>query len=65
MDFEALKAAADQLEDDMRRYIFDKTPDRRRQCLDRYRERLGLPKWAEAQQAKFDAAVAAQEADDA
>lgn len=56
-----LEEAAALLEEDMRRYIFDKTPERRRQCLDRYRERLGLPKWADAQQAKFDAAQAAHD----
>lgn len=43
------KTIAEQLENDMRRYLYDKTPERRIQCLDKYRERLGLDTWAESQ----------------
>jgi len=42
------KAAAERLEQDMRRYIYDKTPERRIKCLDQYRERLELGPWGEA-----------------
>lgn len=61
-DLDTLKAAAMRLEQDMRAYIFDRTPDRRSICLDRYRERLGLKPWAEAQEEQYAAAVAAHEA---
>lgn len=54
-DLDILKNAAMHLEADMRRYIFDKTPDRRRMCLEAYRERLGLNSWAEAQQEESEA----------
>ena len=37
----------ERLEDDMRRYLYDRTPDRRLKCLDQYRERKGLPSWHE------------------
>jgi hypothetical protein len=47
-----LQEAADQLEDDMRRYLYDKMPDRRIACLERYRKRLGLVPWSEAQAEK-------------
>ena len=57
-DVKILREAAARLEEDMRRYIFDKDSDRRRTCLDRYRERLGLDTWAEAQEAKHAKAVA-------
>lgn len=44
-----LLAAAARLEDDMRRYLYDRTPERRIKCLDQYRERIGLGTWAESQ----------------
>lgn len=57
-DVQVLRDAANQLEEDMRRYIFDKDPERRRTCLDRYRERLDLDTWAKAQDKKHEKAVA-------
>lgn len=57
-DLDTLKEAAMRLEADMRAYIFDRTPDRRRSCLDRYRERLGLKPWAVEQEEQFEAARA-------
>jgi hypothetical protein len=47
---EAFHKAVDRLEEDMRRYIFDKDPARRIMCLDAFRERLGRNTWAEEQQ---------------
>ena len=41
--------AVTRLEDDMRRYVYDTTADRRIQCLDAYRERKGLPTWKDSQ----------------
>ena len=35
----------EQLEADMRRYLYDRTPDRRLKCLQDYRRRKGLPPW--------------------
>lgn len=61
-DLDTLKEAAMRLEADMRRYIFDRTPDRRAACLDRYRERLGLKPWAVAKEEEFEAARALYEA---
>lgn len=39
--------AVDQLEKDMRRYVYDTVPDRRIACLDQYRSRLGVSPWSE------------------
>jgi len=36
------------LEEDMRRYVYDRTPERRLKCLDQYRTRLGHESWAES-----------------
>lgn len=41
-DFEKL---VEILEGDMRRYVYDRTPERRIACLDAFRERMGLPLW--------------------
>lgn len=35
----------ERLEADMRRYVYDRDPDRRIKCLEQYRERAGLPPW--------------------
>lgn len=41
--------AAERLETDMRRYIHDRTFERRAQCLDAYAERAGLEPWKDRQ----------------
>lgn len=41
--------AEEWLEVQMRRYIYDRSPDRRIWALDRYREMKGLGTWAEKQ----------------
>lgn len=46
-DLDQLKTAALRLEQDMRRYLYDKDPARRIACLDAYRERLGLIPWSQ------------------
>lgn len=43
----------ERLEEDMRRYIFDRTPERRRQCLEQYEQRMGLKAWKERQDEKY------------
>jgi hypothetical protein len=55
--------ATARLEQDMRRYVYDKTPDRRIKCLDQYRERLGLESWAEAENQRVNDALARYEGD--
>jgi len=42
----------ERLEADMRRYIYDKTPDRRIACLTAFQDRMGLKPWAEREEEK-------------
>jgi hypothetical protein len=37
--------AAKRLEEDMRRYVYDREPERRIKCLEEYRKRALLPPW--------------------
>lgn len=40
-------AAADWLEAEMRRYVYDTSPERRIAVLEKYRRKLGLPMWGD------------------
>lgn len=42
------------LEEDMRRYLYDREPDRRIVALERYRERKGLAPWGQKRDDMLD-----------
>lgn len=45
-DLQARLDAADWLEGEMRRYVYDAAPERRIAVLEAYRNKLGLPMWS-------------------
>lgn len=42
----------ERLEEDMRRYVYDRISDRRIQCLNAFQDRMGYRPWAERQETK-------------
>jgi hypothetical protein len=48
----------EQLEEDMRRYLYDRMPDRRITCLTKFQERMGYKPWAERQVEKSEKTTA-------